>query len=110
VRRDAVVEIEASQIVVTWEGAVRSRATRSREEARARIEEARAALAAGTPFAEAARTWSDGVEAERGGDLGRIAPGQMIPAFEEAAFALRPGEVSDVVETPYGFHLVLRRS
>jgi hypothetical protein len=110
VRRDAIVEIEASQIVVAWAGAVRSRATRSREEARARVEEAQAALAAGTPFEEVARAWSDGVEAASGGDLGRIAPGQMIPAFEEAAFALRPGEVSDVVETPYGFHLVLRRS
>jgi len=109
VRRDPVIEATAAQVIVTWKGAVRSTATRSKEEARARIEQARAALAAGTSFAEVARKYSDGPAASRGGALGRIAPGQMIPAFEDALFALKPGQVSDVVETPYGFHLIERK-
>lgn len=108
VRRDPVVQVEASQVVVAWQGAVRSQASRSREEARARIEEAAARLAAGTPFAEVARVYSDGPEAAEGGRLGVLAPGQVVPAFEEVVFALDPGETSGVVETPYGFHLVHR--
>jgi len=109
VRRDPVVEAEVSHIVVSWKGAWRSKAERSREEARARVEEAREKLLAGADFSEVARAYSDGPTAESGGNLGTIAPGQMIPAFEDAAFALEPGQLSQVVETPYGFHLILRR-
>jgi len=109
VRRDAVVEAEVAHIVVSWKGAWRSSAERSQEEARARIEEARTRLEAGADFGEVARAYSDGPTAETGGDLGTIAPGQMIPAFEDVAFALPRGQLSEVVETPYGFHLILRR-
>ena len=108
IRRDAVVQIRASHVLVSWEGAWRSGATRSRDDAQARIREAQQRLQSGTPFDEVARAFSEDATAPEGGDLGPIAPGQMIPAFEEAAMALDPGQTSDIVETPYGFHLIQR--
>jgi len=107
VRRDAVVEARAAHILVPFAGAWRSKATRSRDEARARIQEARAALA-DDDFGSVAEAYSEGPTASAGGDLGLVAPGQMVPAFEAALFALKPGEVSEPVETPYGFHLIHR--
>lgn len=107
-RRDAVIEIVARHVVVTWAGAWRSGATRTRDQARARIEAAAAELAGGADFAAVAAKYSDDATAGAGGDLGVIAPGQLVPAFEDAAFALQPGQRSAVVETPYGFHLIER--
>jgi parvulin-like peptidyl-prolyl isomerase len=59
----------------------------------------------GKKFAELARRYSLSPDAKVGGDLGFFARGQMPPEFEEVAFRLRVGEVSDVVSTDYGYHL-----
>ena len=64
-------------------------------------------LKGGEDFAALAKELSqDLATKEEGGDLGWFPRGQMVPEFDEVAFALQPGEVSDVVQTPYGFHII----
>jgi peptidyl-prolyl cis-trans isomerase SurA len=63
-------------------------------------------LEAGESFEELARENSDDASAERGGDLGFIGRGTTVPEFEDALFALEVGEVSGIVPTRFGFHLI----
>ncbi len=80
---------------------------RDREEARSRIEEAKAKIEQGADFAELAKVYSDDFgSAEQGGDLGYSAGNTFPEAFENALASLEVGETSDVVETDAGFHLV----
>ncbi len=60
----------------------------------------------GEDFADLAKRYSDDPSAEQGGDLGFFGRGDMIAKFEEAAFSLQPGEVSDVVQTEFGYHVI----
>lgn len=76
-------------------------------EALARIEEIKKELDAGADFAELAKKYSeDEGTAQKGGDLGWFQRGQMVKEFEEAAFALQPGQVSGPVRSQYGFHII----
>ncbi len=78
-----------------------------RDSVREEAEALRQRALAGEDFAELARAYSqDPGSAARGGDLGRFGRGQMVGPFEEAAFALEPGEISEVVETPFGYHVI----
>jgi len=74
--------------------------------AREKAEKLRKELAAGADFAALAKANSTDGSSQQGGDLGYFAKGQMVPAFEKAAFALKPGEISDVVETQFGYHII----
>jgi parvulin-like peptidyl-prolyl isomerase len=74
---------------------------------REKAEEVLKRVRAGEDFATLAKQYStDPGSKDKGGDLGWFGTGQMIAEFEKAAFALKPGEVSDVVQTPYGFHII----
>jgi peptidyl-prolyl cis-trans isomerase SurA len=76
------------------------------EKARQKAEAAREAIGRGADFAQAAEMYSEGPAASNGGYLGRFSEGQLDPDFEEIAFKLEAGEVSDVVRTPFGFHVI----
>lgn len=78
------------------------------EEALARAQELKTKLDAGAKFDELAKAQSDDTgSGANGGTLGTFSHGQMVPAFEEAAFKETPGKVSDPVKTQFGFHLIL---
>jgi peptidyl-prolyl cis-trans isomerase C len=76
-------------------------------EALAKAQELRAKILAGADFAELAKKESDDIgSGNNGGDLGTFKHGQMVPSFEEAAFKLKPGELSEPIKTQFGYHLI----
>jgi peptidyl-prolyl cis-trans isomerase C len=78
----------------------------TKKKARAEIDEVLKELKAGGDFAELAKKHSKDSSAAQGGDLNFFPKGQMVPAFDQAAWALKPGEISDVVTTPFGYHII----
>jgi hypothetical protein len=103
--------IIAQHVLVTYRGAKRApkAVTRTKFEARTRASEALAKIRTGTPFEEVVKTYSDDTATiDRMGSLGKFRRDAMDPAFASAAFALTVGAVSDVVETPFGFHVIRR--
>jgi peptidyl-prolyl cis-trans isomerase D len=94
-------QIKASHILLkTGEG-------KKEEDVRKRAEALLAKAKAGADFAELATANSeDDSNKDKGGDLGFFGKGSMVPEFEQAAFALEPGQISDVVKTSYGFHII----
>ena len=93
-------QVEASHILIT----VTNEAQKA--EAKAKIEAIREKLLAGEDFAKLAAENSDCPSKAQGGNLGYFGHGQMVKPFEEAAFALATNEISDVVETTFGFHVI----
>jgi parvulin-like peptidyl-prolyl isomerase len=79
--------------------------TAAREKAVARIEEARAKLAAGTPFAELAKEYSEGNARDRGGDLGTVSKGELLPGLDAAVFSDPPQEYPPPALQPRSIHL-----
>ena len=71
-----------------------------------KINAAKARLDAGEPFADVAKDVSDDGSAGKGGDLGFFPRGAMVPEFDEAVFNLAKGELSGIVETDFGFHII----
>lgn len=78
----------------------------SESEAQHKLESLRARIKHGESFAELARLFSQDGSASKGGDLGWIYPGDTVPEFERAMNLLAPGELSQPVQSPFGFHLI----
>lgn len=75
-------------------------------EARNRLRQLKERIENGADFAELARLHSDDISARKGGDLGWLSPGDTVPEFERAMDSLQPGELSDPIQTPFGWHLI----
>jgi peptidyl-prolyl cis-trans isomerase SurA len=110
IRRDAVTEVHASMLLVSWRGAERAPdgTTRSKEEAKARIDEAQKAIQGGQDWAEVVRKYSDGPLSDQGGDLGWFSHGQLFEPLDSAAFDLDIGKTSAVLDSPRGYYLLKR--
>jgi len=78
----------------------------SENEARQRLRVLKERVENKADFAELARVHSDDASAARGGDLGWVLPGDTVPEFERAMNNLQPGQISDPVQTPFGWHLI----
>lgn len=106
----ALQRIRASHILIAFQGARRATATRSKDEAKKMAEQMLGRVrGGGMDFGEAAKASSDDPSAKTtSGDLGAFDRHTMAPAFTEAAFALQPGQISNVVETEFGYHIIKR--
>jgi hypothetical protein len=104
-------KVAASHVLIQYKGSMRSAPTitRSKEEAKKLAGEVLAKAKKGQDFAGLAKQYSDEPGAkDRAGSLGKFSKGQMVKPFADAAFALKPGEISNVVETDFGFHVIKR--
>ncbi|MGW8269395.1 MAG: peptidylprolyl isomerase [Burkholderiales bacterium] len=96
-----VVQTHARHILIKTSEAV------SQDDARRRLLDLRERITrGGADFADLARQYSEDGTAARGGDLGWLYPGDTVPDFERAMDALQPGEISQPVQTPFGWHLI----
>jgi peptidyl-prolyl cis-trans isomerase NIMA-interacting 1 len=105
------LRITAKHVLVRYAGANRAPATvtRTREQACLRAQEALTKLKEGTSFSEVVGLYSEeSGAATREGSIGTIERSDVAAAFADAAFELNAGEVSEVVETKFGFHVILR--
>lgn len=104
------VPMEQGPMIVTQTHArhilVRTNQITSDEQAEQRLRQLRDRLRAGEPFEELARRHSDDATAPQGGDLGWLSPGETVPAFEQVMNTLQPGELSEPVKSPFGWHLI----
>jgi peptidyl-prolyl cis-trans isomerase C len=96
-------QVKASHILI--EVSQDASATK-KEKARTTLQGLKQRIESGASFSVMAQEYSDCPSKARGGDLGFFTKEQMVPPFSEAAFELSPGEVSDLVETRFGYHLI----
>jgi parvulin-like peptidyl-prolyl isomerase len=104
-------KIRAQHLLVSYDGArmAESGVKRTREQARERATDALARIHQGLDFDKVVAAYTDEPGgAARKGDLGTFTRDKMTPSFSDAAFALKVGEISGIVETPFGFHVIRR--
>ena len=96
-------EVSASHILIkTGEKAT----PEEKQKAKEKIDALRARAMSGEDFAKLAKENSEDGSASKGGDLGYFGKGQMVKPFEDAAFSLEKGQISPVVETQFGYHII----
>ena len=108
---EAAAQFGARHLLVSYKGAMRAAPTitRTEEEAKARATEAMKKAKDKAKFEDLVKEYSDEPGAgARGGDLGTFRKGQMVPEFQAAVEKIKVGEVSDVIKTPFGYHVILR--
>ncbi len=113
IRREALVEIHLKQVVVQYQGCLMLEehspaSLRTEEEAWTIARQARERLEGEEDFATVALELSDGPMSKRGGDLGLFLLGELGPTLDRAVTDLEPGELSEIVQTPFGLHILLR--
>ena len=104
-------QVGASHVLIMYKGSMRAPAeiTRTKEQAKKLATEIMGKAKKGADFEGLAKQYSDEPGAKtRAGKLGKFARGMMVKPFADAAFALKPGEISNVVETDFGFHVIKR--
>jgi parvulin-like peptidyl-prolyl isomerase len=100
--------VKVRHILISYQGAQASNQMRTKEEARALAETVLNKAQDGEDFAELARKYSDSDSAKDGGLIREFARNMTIPAFEQASFSLKVGEISNVTSTPAGFQIIKR--
>jgi peptidyl-prolyl cis-trans isomerase D len=104
---DQPEQVRARHVLIRVAPGEGAEAAAAEAAARAKAEKAAARVRGGEAFEKVAAELSeDPGSKDRGGDLGSFPRGRMVPAFEEAAFSLAPGTVSDPVQSSYGFHVI----
>jgi peptidyl-prolyl cis-trans isomerase C len=103
-------EVHARHILVAFKGspaAPKDKPELTEEQAKAKAEDLRKQIVSGGDFAAIAKKESDDAgSGANGGDLGSFGHGQMVPEFEQAAFAAKPGDLTPVVRTQFGYHII----
>jgi peptidyl-prolyl cis-trans isomerase C len=103
-------QVKARHILIAFKGspaAQEGKPELTEEQAKAKAEDLRKQIAGGANFDELAKKESDDVgSGARGGDLGAFGRGQMVPEFEKAAFEAKAGDLTPVVRTQFGFHII----
>ena len=100
-------EVNARHILIQHSGVQRSASERSKADALALTGQIKSRLAKGEAFEDLAREFTEDPSGKQnGGDLGWFGWGKMVGPFQEVAFKLKPGEISNVVETPFGLHII----
>ena len=103
-------QVKASHILIAFKGspaAQKDKPELTEEQAKAKADDLRKKIAGGADFGEIAKKESDDTgSGSRGGELGSFGHGQMVPEFEAAAFSAKPGDVTPVVRTQFGYHII----
>jgi peptidyl-prolyl cis-trans isomerase C len=103
-------QVKAKHILIAPKGSAAAQPGRKEltdDEAKAKAEDIRKRIVAGEKFEDVAKKESDDLESGKaGGELGSFGHGQMVQQFEAAAFAAKPGEITPVVKTEFGYHII----
>ncbi|MDQ3280119.1 MAG: peptidyl-prolyl cis-trans isomerase [Acidobacteriota bacterium] len=109
-KKDQYEQVKARHILIAFKGSQAAQPGKpelTEEQAKAKAEDIRKQIVGGASFDELAKKESDDTgSGARGGDLGEFGRGQMVPEFEKAAFDAKPGDVTPVVRTQFGYHII----